>query len=83
MPIISLLSENITLDLEKFNQQNVRQKKEEKIMSKDDYLKELRESYQGRELLVNMDANEFEEIEEVFFWDWNICYIFKNPDAQK
>lgn len=71
------------MDLEKFNQQSVKQKQDEKIMSKDDYLKELRESYQGRELLVNMDANEFEEVEDVSFWDWNVCYIFKNPDAQK
>ena len=46
-------------------------------------MKELRNAYRGTNLVTFFEANEFDEIREVEFWEWSIWYAFKNPDAQK
>lgn len=73
------------LSLDKFHRMSVdiHHDEKEKEKTKEDYLRELREIYNGRESLVNIQANEFDDVARTDFWEWQICYMFKNPDAQK
>ena len=39
------------------------------------------QAYKGEENLIQYESTDFKSKDE--FWQWNIWYVFPNPDAQK